>query len=167
MSVLAMTDYYPAIARAVSTLESKDSRARQDLYERARGIVVAELRRQNTSISAHDVERERRSLEAAIRRVETEFRSPNTNSSEGRRATHGRASPSRDALSDLSQWLVNLLFGIAFLALIFALTGLIYIRGLMMVYAQVIGYPVLIVAMTIVIGLFIPPSWAVLRRMRA
>ena len=46
---------------------------RQELYERARSIIVAELRRQNPRISALTITREQATLEAAVRRVETEL----------------------------------------------------------------------------------------------
>jgi len=48
------------------------SRARE-LYERARSIIVAELRKQNPKISALVITREQAALEAAIRGLETEL----------------------------------------------------------------------------------------------
>jgi len=68
-----MADYYSVLARAVVDLETSDVATRQELYERARSIIVAELRRQNPRISALTITREQAALEAAIRRVETEL----------------------------------------------------------------------------------------------
>jgi hypothetical protein len=47
-----MADYYSALARAVVNLETEDGGAREELYERARSIIIAELRKQNPKISA-------------------------------------------------------------------------------------------------------------------
>lgn len=71
-----MADYYSVLARAVVNLETEDSAAREELYERARSIIVAELRKQNPKISALTITREQAALEAAIRRLEAELRSP-------------------------------------------------------------------------------------------
>ena len=40
-----MPDYYAVLARAVVDLETNDAATRAELYERARKIVVAELRK--------------------------------------------------------------------------------------------------------------------------
>jgi len=45
-----MADYYSVLARAVMNLETQDGAARKELYERARGIIIAELRKQNPKI---------------------------------------------------------------------------------------------------------------------
>jgi hypothetical protein len=47
-----MADYYTVLARAVVNLETGDDAAREELYERARSIIVTELRKQNPKISA-------------------------------------------------------------------------------------------------------------------
>jgi len=68
-----MADYYTVLARAVVNLETGDDAAREELYERARSIIVTELRKQNPKISALAITREQAALEAAIRRLETEL----------------------------------------------------------------------------------------------
>jgi hypothetical protein len=47
-----MADYYSVLARAIVNLDTQDADVRQELYERARNIIVAELRRQDPKISA-------------------------------------------------------------------------------------------------------------------
>lgn len=68
-----MADYYSVLARAVVNLETGDGGAREELYERARSIIVAELRKQNPKISALTITHEQAALEAAIRRLEAEL----------------------------------------------------------------------------------------------
>jgi hypothetical protein len=71
-----MADYYPALARAVSRLPDNSTRARQELYEHARTILVEQLRRQDPQKSEQEIVRERAALETAIRKVEAQ--SPST-----------------------------------------------------------------------------------------
>ena len=47
-----MADYYPVLARAVSRLAVSNAQARQELYEHARTVLVAELERNNPERSA-------------------------------------------------------------------------------------------------------------------
>jgi hypothetical protein len=67
-----MADYYPLIARAVANLPQNTDAARRALYERARRALSAQLGRQSPTLSAADVNRERQSLDEAIRKVEME-----------------------------------------------------------------------------------------------
>ncbi len=69
-----MADYYPILARAVSSLPNNNAQARRELYDRARAIVVEQLRRRDPGEVTGDTSRERMALEAAIRRVEAESR---------------------------------------------------------------------------------------------
>ena len=69
-----MIDYYPVIARAISQLPSKDARARQDLYLRARMVVAKHLQGRHLPDGSTDVIREQEALEKAIRLVELELR---------------------------------------------------------------------------------------------
>ena len=68
-----MADYYPALARAVSSLPDNNTHARQELYEHARMILVEQLLRQSPQKSALRIKRERAALETAIREVERTF----------------------------------------------------------------------------------------------
>jgi len=61
-----MVDYYSVLAQAVVNLDTGEAAAREELYERARSIIVVELRRQNPRISALTITREQAALEAAI-----------------------------------------------------------------------------------------------------
>jgi hypothetical protein len=67
-----MADYYPILARAVSRLATNNAQARQEVYEHARTILVAQLRSQDPELSALNIMSERVALEGAILRVETE-----------------------------------------------------------------------------------------------
>jgi len=78
-----MADYYPVLARAVSRLAINDAQARREIYERAQTIVIAELRRQDPQKSAPEIMRELAALETAIRRVEVESLSDQTQAPEG------------------------------------------------------------------------------------
>jgi hypothetical protein len=60
-----MADYYSVLAQAVVNLETGDAAAREDLYERARSMIVVELRRQNPRISALAIAREQAALSTA------------------------------------------------------------------------------------------------------
>jgi hypothetical protein len=68
-----MADYYPILARAVSSLAINNAQARQEVFERARTALAAELSRQNPQKSSLEILRERSALETAIRRVEAEL----------------------------------------------------------------------------------------------
>jgi hypothetical protein len=68
-----MADYYPILARAVSTLAINNAQARQEVYERARAVLAVELSRQDPQKSTLEILRERSALETAIRRVEADL----------------------------------------------------------------------------------------------
>ena len=76
-------DYYPILARAVSRLAINDAKGRREVYERAQTIVIGELRRQDPRKSAPEIMRELAALETAIRRVEAESLSNQTQAPEG------------------------------------------------------------------------------------
>jgi hypothetical protein len=67
-----MADYYPLISRAVSNMGSSTPEQRRALYERATNALVGQLRNADPPVSEEELERERKALEDAIRRVETE-----------------------------------------------------------------------------------------------
>ena len=50
-----MTDYYPLIARAVEGLDGNTSDARRALFERARAVLVAQLRGIDPSLSEAEI----------------------------------------------------------------------------------------------------------------
>ena len=158
-----MPDYYPVLARAVVDLETNDAATRAELYERARRVIVAELRKQNPNISALAMTREQATLEADIRRIEAELAPPAPKRDRDRKA---RDFAAPDELGGLPKALAAMLFGIAYLTAIIAFCSVIYIRGLALVYAHVIGYPVLLGTMAILACLFVPLSRSVFRKMR-
>jgi hypothetical protein len=69
-----MVNYYSILAGAVSRLATNNAQARQELYESARTILIAKLRRKDPQMSLGTMG-ERVAFETAILRVEAESRS--------------------------------------------------------------------------------------------
>jgi hypothetical protein len=65
-----MTDYYPALLRAVAALETNTFEGRRAIYNYARAALVAQLDKR--PFIKKEVDRERLMLEEAISRIETE-----------------------------------------------------------------------------------------------
>jgi hypothetical protein len=161
-----MADYYSVLARAVVSLETGDSAAREELYERARSIIIAELRRQNPKISALTITREQAALEAAIAKLEAELLPRARDKERERRPQSSPELADPDNLCEMPKALAALFLGTAYLAAIVAFSGVIYLRGLALVYADIIQYPILLGAMAVLGCLLIPLSRAVFRRLR-
>jgi hypothetical protein len=68
-----MADYYSIIARAVQALDPNTGEARRRLYERARGALLAEMSSAALGLDKSDILTAQKSLEDAIRRIETEL----------------------------------------------------------------------------------------------
>ena len=66
-------DYYPALERAVSGLATNNARARQELYEHARKVLVTHLNRSNLKRSPQEIKSARMAFETAVQRVEAKF----------------------------------------------------------------------------------------------
>jgi hypothetical protein len=62
--------------------------------------------------------------------------------------------------------LAAMLFGIAYLAAIVGFSGVIYLRGLALVHADIIQYPILLVVMAGLGCLLVPLSRTVFRKLR-
>jgi hypothetical protein len=160
-----MADYYSVLARAVVNLETDDSAAREELYARARSIIIAELRKQNPKISALSITREQAALEAAIRRLEAGLQPRARN--DHKSSPHGRSGVAEaDHLGEMPKAVAAMLFGTAYLAAIIGFSGVIYLRGLALVHADVIQYPILLGAMAGLGCLLVPLSRTVFRRLR-
>ena len=71
-----MADFYQLISGAVAKLPENSAAARRALYERIRGMLVAQLRGANPAISDSEIEREACALEDAIDRVEADAGKP-------------------------------------------------------------------------------------------
>jgi hypothetical protein len=161
-----MADYYSVLARAVVSLETGDRAAREELYERARSIIIAELRKQNPRISALTITREQAALEAAIGKLEAELLPRARDNDRKRRPRSGPELADADNMGEMPKALAALLLGTAYLAAIIAFSGVIYLRGLALVYADIIQYPILLGAMAVLGCLLVPLSRAVFRRLR-
>jgi hypothetical protein len=161
-----MADYYSVLARAVVNLETEEGAAREELFERARSIIVTELRKQNPKISALMITREQAALETAIRRLEAELQ-PRPRDQDRKSNPHSRSEAAEaDYLEEMPKALAAMLFGTAYLAAIIAFSGVIYLRGLALVHAEIIQYPILLGAMAGLGCLLIPLSRTVFRRLR-
>lgn len=161
-----MADYYSVLARAVVNLETGDDAAREELYERARSIIVTELRKQNPKISALAITREQAALEAAIRRIDAELQ-PRAKDNNRHSAAQNRSDVAEaDHLAEMPKALAAMLFATAYLAAIIAFSGVVYLRGLALVYADIIQYPILLGAMAGLGCLLVPLSRTVFRRLR-
>lgn len=67
-----MAEYYPLLARAVSAQPNATPETRNGIYERARKALLGQLTSHDPPVAENDIERERRALEEAITRVESE-----------------------------------------------------------------------------------------------
>ena len=202
-----MADYYPVLARAVSRLAINDAQARREVYERAQTIVIAELRRQDLQISAPEIMRELAALETAIRRVEAESLSNQTQAPEGPTPPHltatsaatadddigvrrerlagneakvrpapaqpkeidtskNRAEDATNDMGRMPELLGAMLVRTTFIVGMLAFIALIYIRGLVLVSEHVIGFPILIVVITMTLCVFILLPLAIFRKAR-
>lgn len=70
-----MVEYYPVLARAVSGLATNSAQARQELFEHARTVLIAHLRKQDPQILTAESIAERIAFEAAILKLEGEWQS--------------------------------------------------------------------------------------------
>lgn len=68
-----MAEYYPLLVRAVSGLAESTPDARRSIYERARAALLGQLRAVQPPVPEPDIERESRSLDDAIARIEDEI----------------------------------------------------------------------------------------------
>jgi len=88
-----MTDFYPVLARAASRLAVDVPQERQDLYNHARTILIAQLRKRDPQVSAQEIMRERAALESAIRQLEAETLPAQRGSSTGPNSHRFAANP--------------------------------------------------------------------------
>ncbi len=68
-----MADYYPLLAKAVEGLPNSTPEARRSIYERARKALFGQLRSLEPPVPEAVIEREARSLEEAVARLEVEL----------------------------------------------------------------------------------------------
>jgi hypothetical protein len=164
-----MADYYSVLAQAVVNLETEDAAVREELYERARSIIVVELRRQNPRISALTITREQVALEAAIRKLEMELMPARSKEKRTTTKSSQRTKPAfteANELGEMPKALAAMLLGIGYLAAIVGFSGVLYLRGLALVYADIIQYPILLGAMAVLACVLVPLSRTVFRKLR-
>ncbi|MBS9479250.1 hypothetical protein [Ancylobacter radicis] len=68
-----MADYYPLLARALGGLPDRSEAGRRTVYDRARRALLTQLRNADPPLREEDIDREQRSLEEAIRRLEQDY----------------------------------------------------------------------------------------------
>jgi hypothetical protein len=133
-----MADYYPALVDTVSRLANNDAEARQGLYKHARSIIVAQLLKRDLQLSEQEITRERVALERAIRKVEAEVLSSQINERKGLTlpagavvepapTNHVRRAAKNGNIGAMPEWLAVMLFGIALVAGMIAIAGLLYL----------------------------------------
>lgn len=71
-----MADYYPLLARALGALPDRTPALRKAVYDRARSALIAQLRSLDPPVPEADIDLERKALDAAIQRLETEYGEP-------------------------------------------------------------------------------------------
>ena len=104
---------------------------------------------------------EHTALETAIQRIETEWESAQPRRTDN---TKGREGSETNELDAMLSSLGTLLLKLSFIVGVVAFVGVIYVRGLALVGAQIIGYPMLLAAMAFTLCLLMPLSWVVLRK---
>jgi hypothetical protein len=184
-----MADYYPVLVRAVSILPNNNARARWDLYERARAILIEQLSNDPDGLAAKTAQ-ELAALDTAIRRVEAETAAAltrlATRSAPTRPPTNRVPTAHPDAQTKVASeidaggnWtmyangelagavnsLGAMLFGIAYISGAAAFTGVIYLRGLLWVENGDIAYPVVLTATALVFCLLTAAPWLMFRLM--
>lgn len=67
-----MADFYPVLSKAIAGLQEQTPQARRAIYDRARQVLVAQLRNVNPPISESEIARQRLALDDVINRIEQE-----------------------------------------------------------------------------------------------
>ncbi|WP_238125028.1 hypothetical protein [Xanthobacter sp. NM-25] len=81
-----MADYYPLLARAISSLPQNTAEARKAVFDRARTALLRQLRGVDPPLPEGEITRERLGLEEAIRRLEAEAAPQDNEKPEGAEA---------------------------------------------------------------------------------
>lgn len=71
-----MADYYPLLARALDALPDRTPAMRKAVYERARNALIGQLRSLDPPLPEADIDLERRALDDAIGRLESDYGVP-------------------------------------------------------------------------------------------
>lgn len=71
-----MADYYPLLSRAIAGLPENTPETRRAIYDRARVVLLQQLRAVDPPLSEADIEREQIALDDVIARIESEYAPP-------------------------------------------------------------------------------------------
>ena len=109
-----MVDYYAILSRAIDTAEANDRSWRRNLYDRARGTLMNEMRARRPQPIQAELARELAALEAAIKRIEAE-RARDEEAENDPTASPGEPdqSPLLESLRSRSVVLIALALGVA------------------------------------------------------
>jgi hypothetical protein len=89
-----MADFYPVLSRAIAGLSDPSPEMRRAIYDRARNVLVAQLRGLDPPLSETEIARERLGLDETIARLEAELASRGARSGE---AASGRTAGTDEA----------------------------------------------------------------------
>jgi hypothetical protein len=73
-----MADFYPVLSRAIAGLQEQTPEARRAVYDRAKQVLVAQLRNVDPPISEADIMRQRMALDDVIARIERDYQPQET-----------------------------------------------------------------------------------------
>jgi hypothetical protein len=71
-----MADFFPVISRAIAGLAEQTPQARRAIYDRARQVLVAQLRNVDPPIAESEITRQRLALDDVINRIEQDYLQP-------------------------------------------------------------------------------------------
>ncbi len=71
-----MADFYPVLSRAIDGLADQTPEARRAIYDRAKQVLVAQLRSVDPPVSESEITRQRLALDEVIARIEREKAAP-------------------------------------------------------------------------------------------
>jgi hypothetical protein len=70
-----MADFYPVLSRAIAGLQEQTPEARRAVYDRAKQVLVTQLRNVDPPVSEADIMRQRLALDEVIARIERDYQS--------------------------------------------------------------------------------------------
>jgi hypothetical protein len=68
-----MADFYPVLSRAIAGLQDKSPETRRSVYDKAKAVLVAQLRGVSPPVAETEIARQRLALDEVIARIEREY----------------------------------------------------------------------------------------------